>query len=75
MKHTDGLTDSIEQQGDMFGAERLNNTFCSFDGSRMLISDSLFVEIDQFQAVHSSNDDCTALVMNFHKRFVGKEQL
>lgn len=75
MKHMDGLTDSIEQQGDMFGAERLNNTFCSFDGSRMLISDSLFVEIDQFQAGQSSNDDCPELVMNFHKLFVGKEQL
>jgi hypothetical protein len=71
----DGLTGSIEQQDEMFGAERLNNTFCSFDGSRMLISDSLFVEIDQFQAVQSSHEDCTALVMNFHKRFVGKEQL
>jgi len=41
----------------------------------MLFSDSLFAEIDQFQAVQSSHDNCTALVMNFHKRFVGKEQL
>jgi len=41
----------------------------------MLFSDSLFAEIDQFQAVQSSHDNCKVLVMNFHKRFVGKEQL
>ena len=73
--YPDGLIDSTNQQGEMFGAERLDDAFRSFHGDHMLFLDRLFAEIDQFQAGQSPFDDCTAVVMDFHKRFFEKEPL
>jgi serine phosphatase RsbU (regulator of sigma subunit) len=71
--YTDGLINCTNQQEEMFGSRRLDETFRSFSGDHMLFLDRLFAEIDQFQAGQSSFDDCTAVVMDFHKRSVEKE--
>ena len=73
--YTDGLINCTNQQEEMFGAKRLDEAFRSFCGDHMLFLDRLFAEIDQFQAGQSSFDDCTAVVMDFHKRSVEKESL
>ena len=59
----------------MFGAERLDDTFRSFDGDHVIFLDRLFAGNDEFQAIQSPFDDCTAVVSDLHTRFVEREQL
>jgi len=65
--YTDGLVDSSNQQGEMFGAERLDNAFRRHDGENMIFLDRLFGEIDKFLAGQLPFDDCTAIIMDFHR--------
>jgi len=65
--YTDGLVDSTNQQGEMFGAERLDGAFRRLNGDDMVFLDRLFAEIDKFLAGQSPFDDCTAIVMDFHR--------
>ncbi len=64
--YTDGLVDSSNAQGEMFGAERLDDAFHRLDGDHMLFLDKLFAEINEFIAGHPPFDDCTAIVIDFH---------
>ena len=59
----------------MFGAERLEDTFRSFDDDHVIFLDRLFAGNDEFQAVQSPFDDSTAVGSDLHTRFVEREQL
>ena len=59
----------------MFGAERLDDTFRSFDDDHVIFLDRLFAGNDEFLAVQLSFDDCTAVGSVLHTRFVEREQL
>ncbi|MBW2475565.1 MAG: serine/threonine-protein phosphatase [Deltaproteobacteria bacterium] len=65
--YTDGLVDSPNQQGEMFGAERLDDAFRRLNGGHMVFLDRLFAEIDTFLAGQAPFDDCTAIVMDLHR--------
>ena len=65
--YTDGLVDSTNPQGEMFGAGRLDEAFRRLNGDHMVFLDRLFAETDQFLAGQAPFDDCTAIVMDFHK--------
>ena len=65
--YTDGLVDSPNQQGEMFGAERLDDAFRRLNGDHMVFLDRLFAEIDTFLAGQAPFDDCTAIVMDLHR--------
>ena len=62
-----GLVDSHNQPGEMFGAERLDDAFRRLNGDHMVFLDRLFAEIDTFLAGQALFDDCTAIVMDFHR--------
>lgn len=64
--YTDGLIDSSNAHGDMFGVERLEDAFRRLDGDHVLFLDRIFVEIDQYLAGQQPFDDCTAIVIDFH---------
>lgn len=49
--------------------------FRNLDNGHMVFLHCLFAEIDQLQAGQSPLDDCTAVVVDFDKRFVEKEPL
>jgi len=49
--YINGLVDSPNQQGEMFGAERLDDTFRRLNGDHMVFLDRLFAEI-----IHSWQD-------------------
>lgn len=66
--YTDGLIDSLNPQGEMFGVERLDEAFRRLDGDHVLFLDKLFSEIDQFLTGQPHLDDCTAIVIDFHNR-------
>ena len=64
--YTDGLLDSTNQQGEMFGAERLDEAFRGLDGDHVVFLDRLFAGMDKFLAGQPLFDDCTTIVMDFH---------
>lgn len=64
--YTDGLIDSSNPQGEMFGAERLDDAFRRLDGDHMVFLDRLFNKIGDYLAGQSPFDDCTAIVIDFH---------
>jgi hypothetical protein len=51
----------------MTGVERLDDTFRRLDGNHVIFLDRLFAEMGEFLAGQSPFDDCTAVVMDFHK--------
>jgi len=65
--YINGLVDGPNQQGEIFGAERLDDAFRRLNGDHMVFLDRLFAEIDKFPAGQSPFDDCTAIVMDFHR--------
>ena len=65
--YINGLVDSPNQQGDMFGAERLDDAFRRLNGDHMVFLARLFAEIDTLLAGQSPFDDCTAIIMEFHR--------
>lgn len=64
--YTDGLLDSSNPQGEMFGAERLDDAFRRLDGDHMVFLDRLFMEIEEYLAGQPPFDDCTAIVIDIH---------
>lgn len=70
--YTDGLIDSSNQQGEMFGADRLEEAFRRLDGDHMVFLERLFAEIKIHLAGQPPYDDCTAIVADFHGAPIGK---
>jgi serine phosphatase RsbU (regulator of sigma subunit) len=64
--YTDGLVDSCNPHGEMFGAERLDDAFGRLDGDHMVFLQRLFDEIGDYLAGQPPFDDCTAIVIDFH---------
>jgi len=64
--YTDGLIDSSDQKGEMFGAERLDAAFRRLDGDHMVFLERLFAEIREYQAGQAPFDDSTAIVVDVH---------
>lgn len=64
--YTDGVIDSSNSQGDMFGAERLDRAFQRQEGNHRVLLDSLFDEIRDFVEGQPLFDDCTVIVLDFH---------
>lgn len=71
--YTDGLVDCNNPNGEMFGAERLDEAFARLDGDYMVFLERLFDEVDEYLAGQPPFDDCTALVIDFpHNMLKGK---
>jgi serine phosphatase RsbU (regulator of sigma subunit) len=70
--YTDGLVDSSNSQGEMFGVERLDATFRRLDDGHMVFLEKLFKEVDGFLSGRSPFDDCTAIVIDFHEALSGR---
>jgi sigma-B regulation protein RsbU (phosphoserine phosphatase) len=64
--YTDGLIDSSNLAGEMFGQARLDAAFRRLDDDHMVFLERLFAEVSDFQAGHASFDDCTAIVVDIH---------
>jgi serine phosphatase RsbU (regulator of sigma subunit) len=63
--YTDGLVDSSNPHGEMFGVERLDEAFGRLDGDSMVFLQLLFDEIGDYLAGQPAFDDCTAIVIDF----------
>lgn len=64
--YTDGVIDSSNPQGEMFGADRLVEAVRRIEGDHMEFLDSLFSEVHSYLSGQPLFDDCTAIVIDFH---------
>lgn len=65
--YTDGLVDSNNSAGEMFGVERLDEAFRRLQGDHVLLLDRLFETVETFLSGQLPYDDCTAIVIDFHR--------
>ncbi len=70
--YTDGLIDSSNPNGEMFGGERLDESFRRLEGDHVVFLNSIFAEIDDFLEGQSPFDDCTAIAIDFHDMLLGE---
>lgn len=68
--YTDGVIDSSNPQGEMFGAERLEETVRRLKGDHEAFLESLFAEVRHYLNGQPLFDDCTAIVADFHDVFI-----
>ncbi len=64
--YTDGVVDSSDPRGEMFGAARLEEAFGRIKGDHVEFLDALFEEVRQHLGGHPPYDDCTGIVVDFH---------
>ena len=64
--YTDGVLDSSNPGGEMYGVARLEDAFRRLDGDHMLFLERLFLEISTYLDGQPPFDDCTAIVVDVH---------
>lgn len=65
--YTDGVSELADGQGEMFGAQRIKEWLQRHQGDHLQFLDDLFVSLQQFKGVAPLQDDCTAIVIDFHQ--------
>ena len=63
---TDGVTETFDQEGRLFGPERLKKFLLRDDLDHISFLDHLFEELTEFSGNASQKDDCTAICIDFH---------
>ncbi|MDW7758155.1 MAG: PP2C family protein-serine/threonine phosphatase [Desulfuromonadales bacterium] len=65
--YTDGISETTNRQGEMFGTQRLKAQLQAHQGDQDEFLDNLFVSLNQFNGSAPPRDDCTAIVIDFHR--------
>ncbi len=69
--YTDGITESAGKLGGMYGFDRLEHLLKTTDSDHMEFLDRLFQDLKDFTGEAPPEDDCTAIVIDFHNRLPG----
>jgi hypothetical protein len=66
--YTDGITEAMDEQGEMFGDDRLAAVFAQLAPNRAAkrIIDGVMQELDRFRKGQVGTDDVTAVVIRYH---------
>ena len=66
--YTDGITEAMDEQGEMFGDDRLAAVFAQLAPNRSAkrIIDGVMQELDRFRKGQVGTDDVTAVVIRYH---------
>ncbi len=65
--YTDGISETVNAQEEQFGAARLKNLLREHQGDHQEFLDQLFSTLMEFNGSAPPGDDCTAIVMDFHR--------
>jgi serine phosphatase RsbU (regulator of sigma subunit) len=65
--YSDGITETEDADGMLFGKERLERLLLSHDGDHLEFLDQLLSSALEFSGGGSPRDDCTAIVIDFHR--------
>ncbi len=68
---TDGITETFNEQAQIFGRQRLEKILHSHRGDHLEFLEEIFRGLKAFGAVDPPEDDCTAIVIDFHGGFGG----
>ncbi len=64
--YTDGITEASNDNGDVFGEERLSGLLLAHDGDHLEFLEELYADLRAFQGAAPVTDDSTAIVIDFH---------
>ena len=64
--YTDGIIEAANPVGELFGMDRLKQKLLSDDSDHMAFLDTLFDTLERFGIPEPPEDDCTALLVDFH---------
>lgn len=64
---TDGITEAPNQEEELFGLERLKKVLLQASDDHLEFLERLFTVLMQFTGTDTPRDDCTAIVIDFHK--------
>ncbi|MBW2451236.1 MAG: serine/threonine-protein phosphatase [Deltaproteobacteria bacterium] len=67
--YTDGVVDAMNSAGEMYGIERLESNLAHSNDDHQAFLDQLFDQIRQFMGKEPLRDDCTGIVVDFHRPF------
>ncbi len=70
--YTDGVSEITDSGGEMFGTQRLKKRLQEHRGDHQQFLDELFAALRQFNGSAPLEDDCTAIVMDFHRPYSRK---
>jgi len=70
--YTDGVTELADSQGEMFGEQRLKERLQKDRGNHQQFLDNLFTSLRQFKGSAPIQDDCTGIVVDFHRPYSSK---
>ncbi len=63
---TDGITEAFNDEGHIFGRERLERALLAQEGDHLEFLEDIFQSLKEFGASDPPDDDCTAIVIDFH---------
>lgn len=64
---TDGVTEADNRAEELFGLERLKEVLLQANGDHLEFLEQLFAALTEFTGRDTPRDDCTAIVIDFHK--------
>ena len=67
--YTDGVIDAMNSAGEMYGVERLESSLKKSNDDHQAFLDQLFDQIGAFMGNEPLRDDCTGIVVDFHRPF------
>jgi phosphoserine phosphatase RsbU/P len=65
--YTDGISETTNHQEEQFGTPRLKKHLLAHQGDHQEFLDQLFSALMEFNGSAPPRDDCTAIVMDFHR--------
>jgi sigma-B regulation protein RsbU (phosphoserine phosphatase) len=65
--YTDGLIETAQENGTLFGLDRLKDVLLTHDHDHLRILEQIFAALSEFDAGAPPEDDCTAIVIDFHR--------
>jgi serine phosphatase RsbU (regulator of sigma subunit) len=69
--YTDGITETAGANEELFGRQRLDNLLLSHEGDHLEFLDALLQAVMAFDVQARPQDDCTAIVIDFHRDRTG----
>lgn len=67
--YTDGIVEGVNREGELFGEERLRETLRRGCDDHLEFLDAIFASLQSFGVSDPPEDDCTAIVIDFHGEF------
>lgn len=69
--YTDGISEAVNLEDEQYGRDRVESALMELDGDHLEFLDQAYERMVKFGCVSPPQDDCTAIVLDFHKPLPG----